>query len=86
MTRMVEPLTGAVFEVAGRNVEMRLAKGFRLQEDWEPEPAPAPAEEEPEHEERPDETWTVLEIRSWAKDHGVPLPAGGRKADLLAKL
>ena len=75
MPRMVEPLTGAVFEVAVRNVERRLAKGFRLQDDWEPEP-----------EERPDETWTVLEIRAWAKDHGVSLPAGGRKADLLAKL
>lgn len=86
MPRMVEPLTGAVFEVAVRNVERRLAKGFRLQEDWEPESTPAPAEEEPEHEERPDETWTVSEIRAWSKDHGVPLPAGGRKADLLAKL
>lgn len=86
MPRMVEPLTGAVFEVAGRNVERRLAKGFRLLEDCEPEPEPAPADEEPEPEERPDETWTVSEIRAWAKDHGVPLPAGGRKADLIAKL
>ena len=84
---MVEPLTGAVFEVSPGNVERRIGRGFRLLEGGEPEPA-APAEDahEEEPQERPDETWTVSEIRAWANENGVELPKGGRKADLLAAI
>lgn len=83
---MVEPLTGAVFEVSAKNVERRIGMGFRLLGGWEPEPA-APAEEaQEEPRERPDETWTVSEIRAWASENGIELPKGGRKADLLAAI
>lgn len=86
MPRMVEPLTGAVFDVSAKNVERRIGMGFRLLEGWEPAPA-APAEEaKGEPQERPDETWTVSEIRAWADENGIELPKGGRKADLLAAI
>jgi hypothetical protein len=61
-----------------------------------PEPEPEPEEpdvEEPEPEEpgnpleppigRPDENWTVAELKAWAAENGVELATGLRKDDIL---
>lgn len=46
-----------------------------------------PKREEPKADEpKPDEDSTIAEIRAYAKRHGIDLPSGGRKADLLALL
>lgn len=40
----------------------------------------------PENEPVPTEDSTVAEIRAYARSHGIELPRGGKKADLLALL
>ena len=92
MPRMRAPYTGVVFDVHPANVEKRLARGFALLEPWDP---PAAEEDEPAQEPEakaepdapaPTAESTIAEIRSWAKGHGVELPAKGNKAELLAAI
>ena len=96
MSRMREPYTGTVFEVAPGKVSARLASGWSLL-DGEPDPAPAPvgeveAEQPAEtpvakaDEPNPTAESTIAEIRAWAKANGVPLPKNGNKAALLAAI
>ena len=54
----------------------------------EPEPQPEPEPGEPENPlepagEIPDESWTVQEIKDWAKDNDIELSTGMRKDDIL---
>lgn len=96
MPRMRAPYTGVVFDVHPGNVEKRLARGFALLEPYEPqEPEPEPeSEAEPEGEPeafapdapKPDADSTITEIRAWAKENGVELPAKANKAALLAAI
>lgn len=99
--RMRDRYTGTVFEVAPENVAARLASGLvpldgcapapaAPEPDPEPEPEPvgdAPAGPEPDPAQpAPDETWTIAEIKAWAAERGVGLPAKAAKADMLAAL
>lgn len=86
MARMVERYTGTVFEVADENVDERLAQGYVLLGEYEPAEPERDAEPEPEQDEEPKPTddSTIAEIRAYAKRHGIELPKGGKKAELLA--
>lgn len=68
MVRMRAPYTGLVHEVDESRVELRLSQGFSLCD---------------EVERRPDASFTVAEIRAYAKRHGIELPADARKSELL---
>ena len=93
MARMREPYTGTVFEVAPGKVSARLASGWALLADAEPEPTEEVADAEPEQPaeapeptDRPTADSTIAEIRAWAKANGVALPKKGNKAALLAAI
>ena len=86
MARMVERYTGTVFEVSDENVDKRLAQGFVLEGERataEPEQSSEP-EHEKDEEQKPTDGSTIAEIRAYAMCHGIELPRGGKKADLLA--
>lgn len=86
MARMVERYTGTVFEVADENVEKRLEQGYVLEGEYDPaEPEQdAEPEQEPDDEPKPTDDSTIAEIRAYAKRHGIELPKGGKKSELLA--
>lgn len=95
MTRMREPYTGTVFEVAPSKVAARLASGWALLDGDAPEPTAEVAEAEPtqgqaaeapEPTGRPTAESTIAEIRAWAKVNGVALPKKGNKSQLLAAI
>lgn len=85
---MLAPYTGAAVCVSDARVHDRLARGYTLIDELpavEPIAAqPVEAVEDRAPEAQPDETWTVSEIKDYAKRHGVKLPAKGDKAALLA--
>lgn len=98
MARMLERYTGTVFEVADGDVEKRLAQGYVLEGEREPAEPEQDAEieqdveiwqmgepeQEPDDEPKPTDGSTIAEIRAYAKRHGIELPKGGKKAELLA--
>ncbi len=89
MALMRERYTGTVFDVADGAVDKRIAQGYVLVGGSTPEPEPHTdaQETEPEPEEpRPTEDSTISEIRAYAARHGVELPKGGKKSELLALL
>lgn len=91
MARMIERYTGTVFDVPDKRAEEYERMGFRYVEQPEPvetteeEPEPEQAEET-EDDEKPTEDSTIAEIRAYAVAHGIKLPKGGKKADLLAAI
>lgn len=64
--------TGVVVSVAGEKVS-------RLGREWEPVAAPTPSETG-----HPDSTWTVKELRAYARDHDITLGTVTSKGDILA--
>lgn len=90
MALMVSPFTRTRFLVSDENVEARIEAGYVLVDGYEtPDDGDEPESEcrdDGEEGETPDSDWTVAEIREWARSHGVELPSGARKADLLEAL
>lgn len=87
MVRMIAPFTRTPVDVADKYVAKRLESGYVIAggepfEDEHDVPE-EPEEDEGEPDEAPTEDSTIAEIRAYAEAHGIKLPRGGRKADLL---
>lgn len=86
MARMVERYTGTVFDVQPERVEEFVSRGFRMIDDL-PTPHIVEEAEEPEikpDDQKPDEDSTIAEIKAYAAAHGISIPAGIKKAEMLA--
>lgn len=90
MVRMMEPHTGVTFYVSDANAARRVKMGFVPLDAVPAAAGEAPREtDETDAEDsgdKPDMTSTVAEIRAYAKEHGIKLPAGGTKPKLLSLL
>lgn len=84
MVRMRAPYTGAVYQVAEKNVARKEKLGWVALEAYDP-PTEDADEPDPEPEEHPDESWTAAEIRKWAKARGVKVP-NSSKAEMIAAI
>ena len=80
---MVEPLTKTIFDVSPKKVDARTAAGWVLLEEM-PEAEPEP--EEVAEVVRPDDSWTISELRALAGERGIEVRKKATKAELLGVL